>query len=304
MPSIQSTRKKVFLSSTSIDLEDSRAAVISHLAQLDNYQVIAMENFGARDASPLDHCLAMVESCDIFIALVGHRHGSCPPSSLKSFSELEYDQAVAKGIPRIVFLYSGQIDVGQLEPDNKRSLQQGFRERIRKDRLAGGFGSKEEIPALVSAALSNLEFWAREELSPRTVLLFPFVSSVPGFNTGLAISNVGAWPGELTLYSGIIAFYFYGTLTGGGGGPLVSVQRTSRAIAAGQVATMSLLFGGPDCGLWPLVGFQGFVYASCEFPNARGYCRISDPSNLQTATGYLAEILAPSFKMGVSQDED
>ena len=246
----------------------------------------------------------MVESCDIFIALVGQRHASCPGDSPKSFSELEYDQAVAKGIPRIVFLYSGQIDVGQLEPDTKRNLQLGFRERIRKDRLAGGFESKEEIQALVSAALSNLEFWEREDLGPRTVLLFHFVSSVTGFNTGLAISNAGAGPGKLTLHSGIITFYFYGALAGGGGGPLVSMQRTSRAIAAGQVATMSLLFGGPDCGLSPLIGFQGFVYAICEFPNARGYCHISAPSNLQTATGYLAEILAASFEMGVSQDAD
>ncbi len=287
-------KKKIFLSSTALDLESSRKAVLELLAKQDNYELIAMEHFGARNSEPLDHCLSMVRGCDIFVALVGHRHGSCPPDSAKSFSELEHEEAVLINVPRIVFMYDGFVDSRHIELDEERGRQNQFRNRLRSERIVGGFRSPEEIAGLVSAALSNLEFKHLSEVGPRTVLLFPFATSTTGFNTALAISNVGPGPGDLNLSSGVIVFYFYGTLTSGKGGPLVSTQQTSKALAPGQVATMNLLFGGPEFGIQPLVGFQGFVYAICEFPHARGFCHISDPSNIQTATGYLAEVVPQS----------
>lgn len=162
------------------------------------------------------------------------------------------------------------------------------------ERLSAFFSKPSEVAGILSASLSNLEMSFQP--GRRSVLLFPFVNSVTGFNTGIAVSNVGAGPHGLTVQNGIITFYFFGTLANGKGG-LVAVHSSSRAIGAGHVATFNLLYGGPDIGAPPLPGFLGFIYAVCNFPHARGFAFISDPSNVQTAVGYLAEVLPASFKV-------
>jgi hypothetical protein len=137
-----------------------------------------------------------------------------------------------------------------------------------------------------------------EELRPiftitncATNLLYPFVSSVTGFNTGIAVANVSKDPFGTVNETGICRVFFYGTTAGGGIDP--TPQSFSKSVPSGQVATFNLLFGGPEYGIQPVVGFQGYVIISCNFRWAHGFAFISDPSNLQTAHGYLALILDP-----------
>ena len=124
-----------------------------------------------------------------------------------------------------------------------------------------------------------------------TNLLYPFVSSVTGFNTGIAVANVSKDPFGTVNETGICKVYFYGTTAGGGIDP--TPQSFSKSVPSGQAATFNLLFGGPEYGIQPVVGFQGYVIISCNFRWAHGFAFISDPSNLQTAHGYLALILDP-----------
>ncbi len=124
-----------------------------------------------------------------------------------------------------------------------------------------------------------------------TNLLYPFVSSVTGFNTGVAVANTSKDPFGTINETGICKVFFYGTTAGGGIDP--TPQSFSKSLPSGQVATFNLLFGGPDYGIQPVVGFQGYIIISCNFRWAHGFAFISDPSNLQTAHGYLALILDP-----------
>lgn len=135
-----------------------------------------------------------------------------------------------------------------------------------------------------------------EELRPiftitncATNLLYPFVSSVTGFNTGIAVTNASKDPFGTVNETGICRVFFYGTTAGGGIDP--TPQPFTKAVPSGQVATFNLLFGGPEYGIQPVVGFQGYIIISCNFRWAHGFAFISDPSNLQTAQGYLALIL-------------
>jgi hypothetical protein len=135
-----------------------------------------------------------------------------------------------------------------------------------------------------------------EELKPiftitncATNLLYPFVSSVTGFNTGIAVANASKDPFGTINETGICRVYFYGTTAGGGIDP--TPQPFTKAVPSGQVATFNLLFGGPEYGIQPVVGFQGYIIISCNFRWAHGFAFVSDPSNLQTAHGYLALIL-------------
>lgn len=122
-----------------------------------------------------------------------------------------------------------------------------------------------------------------------TNLLYPFVSSVTGFNTGIAVANTSKDPFGTINETGICKVYFYGTTAGGGIDP--TPQSFSKSVPSGQVATFNLLFGGPEYGIQPVVGFQGYIIISCNFRWAHGFAFVSDPSNLQTAQGYLALIL-------------
>jgi hypothetical protein len=124
-----------------------------------------------------------------------------------------------------------------------------------------------------------------------TNLLYPFVSSVTGFNTGMAIANTSSDPYGTANESGVCLVNFYGDAAGGAVNP--PQQKTSKSIPSGKVATFNLLFGNADWGITPVAGFQGYIIVQCNFRWAHGFAFISDPSNLQTAHGYLALILDP-----------
>jgi hypothetical protein len=124
-----------------------------------------------------------------------------------------------------------------------------------------------------------------------TNLLYPFVSSQVGFNTGIAVSNTSKDPFGTINETGICRVFFYGTTAGGGVDP--TPQSFTKAVPSGQSATFNLLFGGPEYGIQPVSGFVGYIIISCNFRYAHGFGFISDPSNLQTAHGYLALILDP-----------
>ena len=117
------------------------------------------------------------------------------------------------------------------------------------------------------------------------------MSSVTGFNSGIAVANTSKDPFGTVNETGICKVWFYGQTAGGGIDP--TPQSFSKSVPAGQVAAFNLLFGGPDYGIQPVAGFQGYIIISCNFRWAHGFAFVSDPSNLQTAHGYLALILDP-----------
>ncbi len=125
-----------------------------------------------------------------------------------------------------------------------------------------------------------------------TNLLYPFVSSVTGFNTGIAVANTSSDPFATPAESGVCLVNFYGDAAGGAVNP--PQQKFSKAVPSGRVAVFNLLFGNADWGITPVAGFQGYIIIQCNFRWAHGFAFISDPSNLATAHGYLALILDPN----------
>lgn len=67
--------------------------------------VTDMAYFGARDDKPAEYCQARVQSCDVYVGLIGLLYGSpvrdCPEMS---YVELEFEAATGAGLPRLVFL--------------------------------------------------------------------------------------------------------------------------------------------------------------------------------------------------------
>lgn len=117
-----------------------------------------------------------------------------------------------------------------------------------------------------------------------TRLLFPFVTSITGWDTGIAISNTTVDPFSTPAQNGACTLYFYGT-------PGNSNQ-TSSSIPAGGQLLMTLSNGNSTQGLSPVTGFTGYVIARCSFQYAHGYAFISDLGANKFAQGYIALVLS------------
>src|ERR1700679_858556 len=98
---------QVFVSHTS-DMEAFPAGRSFVQAALDGIgraglAAVDMRYFTARDGAPVDYCCQRVRECEIYIALIGFRYGSLIPGTEVSFTEAEFAEASAAGIPRLVF---------------------------------------------------------------------------------------------------------------------------------------------------------------------------------------------------------
>jgi hypothetical protein len=116
-----------------------------------------------------------------------------------------------------------------------------------------------------------------------TRLLFPFVSSAAGFDTGIAISNTTVDPFNTPAQSGPCTLFFYGT-------PANS-QQTSASIAAGAQLLMTLTNGNSAQNLSAVPNFTGYMIARCNFQYGHGYAFISDLGANKFAQGYIALVL-------------
>jgi len=123
----------------------------------------------------------------------------------------------------------------------------------------------------------------------QTTLLYTFVSSEPGFDTGIAIANTTQDPFGTKTQSGTCTLNFFGS-TGTNPAsfttPVIGPAATdnaNKAVWAAQVSTMPA--GAPPNG------FRGYVIAVCNFQLAHGYALFSDTGIRNWATGYLALVL-------------
>jgi hypothetical protein len=160
---------KIYLSATYADLKLHRDAVYRILRML-RHDVIAMEDYVATDAYPLRKCRADVAGSDLYVGLVGWRYGYVPGDDNPdggSITELEYRQAQASGLPRLMFL----ADRDAPWPDEHRDAHTGanengkriadFRVELENARLVSHFRTPDHLAGLVSVAVHR----CLEELS-------------------------------------------------------------------------------------------------------------------------------------------
>jgi hypothetical protein len=83
----------IFISSTYVDLVQIRQEVIDWISQVFGPTLIVMETFGSDAAPPDIVAVRRVRECDFFIAIYARRYGTVEPTSGKSVTELELDEA-------------------------------------------------------------------------------------------------------------------------------------------------------------------------------------------------------------------
>ena len=102
---------KVYVSSTIADLRQERQAVMEWLVAAGHQPV---HSYLPNSDTVRDSCLEDVDSCDLYVLIVGHRYGFQPaednPEGL-SITQLEFRRAGQSGIPRIALLRTSIPDV-------------------------------------------------------------------------------------------------------------------------------------------------------------------------------------------------
>lgn len=150
------TRRTVFISSTSIDLPEHRKKVTAAILELDLFPD-GMERWPAADENPLDFCLGKVDQADIFIGIYAHRYGWVPPGQDRSITELEYDRAVERRIPRYLFLMGQKHAVlaKDVETGDGAAKLKAFKARIQSERVRQTFDNADQLRAEVHRVLTG-----------------------------------------------------------------------------------------------------------------------------------------------------
>jgi len=148
----------VMISSTARDLPEHRNHVLDACLRMGMFPVM-MEHQPARDEDAITESLRLVNDADIYICVVGFRYGYVPAQYNNSITEIEYDRAVERGIPRLVFIMGEDhaIKRNDVETGEGAAKLAEFKSRLKKDRVVGFFNSPEELRALVIQSLASIK---------------------------------------------------------------------------------------------------------------------------------------------------
>jgi len=117
-----------------------------------------------------------------------------------------------------------------------------------------------------------------------TLLLFPFVTNQNGFDTGLAISNTSTDPIGTTTQQGTCKLSWY---DGTGKYPPTGINGTDLTKEAPVASGTSAV----NLASTLANGFQGYMFAQCNFQWAHGFAFVSDLGARNLAMGYLALVV-------------
>jgi hypothetical protein len=148
--------RTVFLSSTSKDLTAHREAAYHAIESLDGYHCVRMEDFGARSAQADDLCVQKIRESDLVVFLIGPSYGSRNPKGI-SYTRSEYDSAVQSNKQCLIFITSKDFPLAAdlRENDESSREQQAFRTLLQKTYVVKTFTRADELPGLVTQAISN-----------------------------------------------------------------------------------------------------------------------------------------------------
>lgn len=144
---------QVFISSTYMDLREERQNITNILLMADCIPA-GMEAFVAADDEQFDIIKRVIDLCDYYILIIGERYGSINEKTGKSYTEMEFDYAVSKGIPTLVFAKNVDLDAASTsESVEVRAKLSVFRKKALQDRLGGIWSSLSELSGQVAIAI-------------------------------------------------------------------------------------------------------------------------------------------------------
>lgn len=149
-------RHQVFISSTFADLKDERREIIQSLLEMDCIPA-GMELFPAANEDQMTLIRGVIDQCDYYLVVIGGRYGSMSAEGL-SYTEQEYDYAVAQGIPVMGFVPSEPDAIPQGKTDRNDDAARklaAFQAKVQK-RVTKDYRNAEDLGGKVARGLSQL----------------------------------------------------------------------------------------------------------------------------------------------------
>lgn len=167
---------QVFVSSTFEDLKDERRAVIEAILNLGHIPV-GMEVFQANDETQWTYIKNRIDESDYYVLIVAERYGS--EQDGKSYTQMEYEYAIEKGVPTVAFLLDGearkQLPQHKVEYD-KREKVESFRQ-LCQQKLVRFWKNSDDLSGKVAMTLVEQmrtkprTGWVRADSVPNTSIL-------------------------------------------------------------------------------------------------------------------------------------
>jgi len=146
------------ISSSALDLPDHRRQARDACLRVGVFP-ICMETLPARDVTAIEMSLQMVDTADIYICILAHRYGWIPKGKKISLTELEFNRAVERHIPILVFLIHNDhpltIDMVETSGVAQKKLSE-FKSRATQGRIRAIFRTPDELRGQIVSSLTEL----------------------------------------------------------------------------------------------------------------------------------------------------
>ena len=148
--------RRVFISSTSQDLQPERQAIERALRQMRDASIALMEYFGSLPEQPKDVCLSEVVNSDVYVGVFAQKYGYIDPESCLSMTELEYHAARQHGIPCLIYLKRAGDAVGEQEDPAARAKLDRLKTLLKAEHTVTLYNDPENLATRVVLDLHNL----------------------------------------------------------------------------------------------------------------------------------------------------
>ena len=134
----------------------------------------------------------------------------------------------------------------------------------------------------------------------QTNLLFPYVTTITGFDTGIAISNTSMDPFGTGLQNGACTLNWYGNNNGGTTNTPIPSSTTATSGAPTILAGTTWVTDAAATSMAG-AGFTGYMIAQCNFQYAHGYAAVTDVGTRGILSSYLALVMSGG-RVGTAQE--
>lgn len=150
-------RYQVFVSSTFVDLQEEREAVVEALLELDSIPA-GMELFPAANEEAWDLIKRVINESDYYVLVIGGRYGSVDEETQLGYTEKEYDYAIAQGKPVLAFLHRNPATIPQGKAERSEEAQAklaAFEAKVKNEKLVKYWDGAEDLAGKVSRSFAK-----------------------------------------------------------------------------------------------------------------------------------------------------
>ena len=151
-------KKLVMISSTARDLPDYRKQVEDACLRVGMFPKM-MDHLPALDADAIKASLDMVDKADVYVGVFAHRYGYVPDGHEISITQMEYERAVERETPRLIFLMHDKVPVLPEDFDKGEAavMLDKLKDQLKKERVANFFKNPDDLRAQVIHSLVEIQ---------------------------------------------------------------------------------------------------------------------------------------------------